>query len=45
MSFMFNPHPFYDPAPVNRPKLSEKTVDSIVSGTKEAAEFIGELVK
>ena len=32
MSFMYNPFPFHDPKPVNRPELSEKTVDSIVAG-------------
>ena len=32
MSFMYNPYPFHDPKPVNRPELSPKTVDSIVSG-------------
>ena len=32
MSFMYNPFPFHDPKPVNRPELSEKTVESIVSG-------------
>ena len=32
MSFMYNPFPFHDPKPVNRPELSKKTIDSIVSG-------------
>ena len=32
MSFMYNPFPFHDPKPVNRPELSKKTVDSIVGG-------------
>ena len=32
MSFMYNPFPFHDPKPVNRPELSKKTVDSIVAG-------------
>ena len=32
MSFMYNPFPFHDPKPVNRPELPEKTVESIVSG-------------
>ena len=32
MSFMYNPFPFDDPRPVNRPELSEKTVKSIISG-------------
>ena len=29
---MYNPFPFDDPRPVNRPELSEKTVNSIISG-------------
>ena len=32
MSFMYNPFPFDDPKPINRPKLSEKTINSVVSG-------------
>ena len=32
MSFMYNPFPYDDPKPVNRPELSHKTIDSIVSG-------------
>ena len=32
MSFMYNPFPFDDPKPINRPKLSEKTINSIVAG-------------
>ena len=32
MSFMYNPFPFDDPKPVNRPVLSEKTIGSLVSG-------------
>ncbi len=29
---MYNPFPFHDPKPVNRPELSQKTIDSIVAG-------------
>ncbi len=29
---MYNPFPFHDPKPVNRPELSKKTVESIVAG-------------
>ncbi|MBP5637770.1 MAG: phosphoheptose isomerase [Bacteroidales bacterium] len=29
---MYNPFPFHDPKPVNRPELSTKTINSIVSG-------------
>ena len=32
MSFMYNPFPFHDPKPVNRPELSKRTVESIVAG-------------
>ena len=37
MSFMYNPFPYDDPRPVNRPELSKKTKESIVSGTAAAA--------
>lgn len=43
MSFMFNPYPYDDPKPVNRPKLSEDTVNSIISGTKEVASSMSSL--
>ena len=33
MSFMYNPFPFHDPKPVNRPELSKNTVESIVGGS------------
>ncbi len=29
---MYNPFPFDDPRPVNRPELSEKTINSVISG-------------
>ena len=29
---MYNPFPFHDPKPVNRPELSQKTVESVVGG-------------
>ncbi|MCQ2156351.1 MAG: phosphoheptose isomerase, partial [Bacteroidales bacterium] len=32
MSFMYNPFPYDDPRPVNRPELTKKTVDSVVAG-------------
>lgn len=34
---MFNPHPYDDPTAINRPKLPEETIKSIVPGTKETA--------
>ena len=32
MSFMYNPFPYDDPKPVNRPALAEGTIDSITGG-------------
>ena len=32
MSFMYNPFPYDDPKPVNRPQLKEETKDSIIAG-------------
>ena len=32
MSFMYNPFPYDDPKPINRPKLSEETIRSVVTG-------------
>ncbi|MBP5558767.1 MAG: phosphoheptose isomerase [Bacteroidales bacterium] len=29
---MYNPYPFHDPKPVNRPKLSKDTAESIIAG-------------
>ena len=29
---MYNPYPFHDPKPVNRPELSQKTTSSIIAG-------------
>ena len=45
MSFMYNPFPFDDPKPINRPKLSEKTIDSIVAGgtPNVAKKFVAQL--
>ena len=40
MSFMFNPNPYDDPNAVNNPKLTEDTISSIISGTKETAKYI-----
>ena len=44
MSFMFNPHPYDDPTAINRPKLSAETINSIITGTKESASHISELL-
>ena len=45
MSFMYNPFPFDDPKPINRPKLSEKTINSIVTGgtPNVAKKFVAQL--
>ena len=32
MSFMYNPFPYDDPKPINRPELSKETIDSVVTG-------------
>jgi mannose-6-phosphate isomerase class I len=44
MSFMFNPYPYDDPTAINRPKLSSGTINSIVSGTKETANYISDIL-
>jgi hypothetical protein len=41
---MFNPHPYDDPKAVNKIKLRTETVRSIVSGTKESAGYISDLI-
>jgi len=43
MSFMFNPHPYDDPTAINKLKLGEQTVQSILSGNKESTGFLSEL--
>ena len=45
MSFMYNPFPYHDPKPVNRPELSEKVKESIVAGgtPNVAKKFVAEL--
>lgn len=40
MSFMYNPFPYDDPKPVNRPELSEDTIKSIVKGSDKAAAVV-----
>ena len=35
MSFMYNPFPFDDPKPINRPKLSEETINASIIELKE----------
>ena len=44
MSFMYNPFPYDDPRPVNRPELTENATKSIVAGSaKAAAALAGEI--
>ncbi len=48
MSFMYNPFPYNDPHPVNRPALGKETIEGVTCGTlksasKLAAEFAGML--
>lgn len=46
MSFMYNPFPYDDPKPVNRPELSEKTIGAICSGAPAAAKkFIASIAE
>ncbi len=46
MSFMYNPFPYDDPVPVNRPALSEHAVKSLTRGTaKSAAVLAGVLAE
>ena len=44
---MYNPFPFDDPKPVNRPALSKETIDSIVSGgtPNVAKKFVAEIAE
>lgn len=39
MSFMFNPHPFDDPKAVNKIRLEERSIKSVIEGTKKSADF------
>lgn len=48
MSFMYNPFPYNDPHPVNRPALGKETIEGVTCGTlksasKLASEFAGML--
>jgi mannose-6-phosphate isomerase class I len=42
---MFNPHPFDDPKAVNKIKLEEKTIKSVITGTKKSAEYFAEFLQ
>ena len=45
MSFMYNPFPYDDPRPVNRPALPKEAIDGLVTGgsTKVAATLAGRI--
>ena len=47
MSFMYNPFPYDDPKPVNRPELSEKVKKSIIAGgtPNVAKQFIASIAE
>lgn len=44
MSFMFKPHPYNDPTAVNKPKLTNETVNSIITGNINAANQLSDLI-
>ena len=41
---MFNPYDYDDPNVVNRPKLSDEIINSVISGTKQSAAHISRLL-
>ncbi len=44
MSFMFNPYPYEDLNPVNRPKLPEQVAESVLSGIQQvSARLVAEI--
>jgi len=40
MSFMFNPSPYEEPTAINKPKLSDETIEAFVVGIQNVAEKI-----
>ncbi|MDD3033426.1 MAG: class I mannose-6-phosphate isomerase [Bacteroidales bacterium] len=44
MSFMFNPHPYDDPNAINRLKVEKEVAGAILTGTKDSADHISELI-
>ena len=40
MSFMYNPFPFDDPTPVNRPAIGKETANQLVKGSVKVAAFL-----
>ncbi|MFZ2654595.1 MAG: class I mannose-6-phosphate isomerase [Victivallales bacterium] len=45
MSFMFNPYPYEDNAPLNSPDLSDRTVESIVAGPRNIALHLADKIR
>jgi len=45
MSFMFNPHPYDDPTPVNTPKLAEGTEAKCTFSYKSSAEELAKIIR
>jgi mannose-6-phosphate isomerase len=44
MSFMFNPYNYDDLNAVNKPDLTDETINSVISGSKESAAFLSNLL-
>ncbi len=42
---MFNPYPYEDPNPINKPELSESTVNSIISGIHQVTARLVDKIK
>ena len=40
MSFMYNPFPYDDPRPVNRPHIPAEVVESVVCGSLNSAKSL-----
>lgn len=40
MSFMYNPFPYDDPRPVNRPELKKETIEGVTCGTLKSASVL-----
>ena len=40
MSFMYNPFPYDDPRPVNRPHIPAEVVESVVCGSLNSANLL-----
>lgn len=44
MSFMFNPFDYDDQTAVNKPELDDSTIQSVISGIEESAQYISNLL-